>query len=163
MSKKSKNVKPVSLTKSSSEQLTDEINKSNAKRGIGTIPMPTTGGSASVDSTQIIRVTKLGKKMCFIPKALPPQCQVICSLISQLETVEGEGVMVKDLAIAFQTWADTPANNSKGRNAVQDLHKVFNSHWATKMLGNSAWESHRATKATQSIAGSDTLAIVEYA
>jgi hypothetical protein len=159
MSKKSKNVKPLSPVQ---QKLTDEITKSNAKRGVG-IPMPTTGGSASVDSTQIIRVTKLGKKMCFIDKALPPQCQVICSLISQLESVEGEGCMVKDLSVAFQTWADTPANNSKGRNAVQDLHKVFNSHWASKMLGNSAWESHRATKATQSLVASDILAIVEYA
>ena len=163
MSKKTKNSKPVSLTKSSSEQLTDEITKSNAKRGIG-IPMPSVGGSASVDSTQIIRVTKLGRDLTTqYPKALPPQCQVICSLIDQLESVEGEGCMVKDLAVAFQNWADTPANNSKGRNAVQDLHKVFNSHWASKMLGNSAWEANKATSKTNLIGGSDTLAVVEYA
>ena len=144
------------------QQLNDDISKSNAKRSIG-IPMPSVGGSASVDSTQIIRVTKLGKQMAMRGNVLPGQCQVICSLISQLESVEGEGCMVKDLANAFLTWADTPAANTKGKNSSQDLHKVFNSHWASKMLGNKAWETDKHTSVTQQLCGSDMLAVVEYA
>jgi len=162
MNKKVKNVKPVSLTKSASEQLNAEITKSNAKRGIG-IPMPNVSGAASTTSTQIIRLTKLGYDMAIRGDALPNQCQVICALISQLEHKEGEGCMVKDLAIHFQTWADIPAPNKNGRNSVQDLHKVFNSHWASKMLGKSAWESHKATSVTNKLSGSDVLAVVEYA
>ena len=162
MSKVNKTVKPQ-LTQSVSEQFNKSVKADNAKRGIGVIPMPTSGGSASVDSTQTIRVTKLGKQMAMRGNVLPGQCQVICSLISQLESVEGEGCMVKDLANAFLTWADTPAANTKGKNSSQDLHKVFNSHWASKMLGNKAWETDKHTSVTQQLCGSDTLCVVEYA
>jgi hypothetical protein len=143
------------------QKLTDDVNKSNAKRGIG-IPMPSGGGTASTSSTQIIRVTKLGKQMAMRGNALPAQCQVICSLISQLEKVEGEGCMMKELAESFQTWANIPQPTKKGKNSTQTLGEVFNGHWAGKMLGNTAWVRDKHTSVTQQICGSDTLTVVEY-
>ena len=162
MVNKTKTARPQ-LTQSASEQLNASVKADNAKRGIGTIPMPTSGGNASTDSTQIIRVTKLGKQMAMRANSLPNQCQVICSLISQLEKVEGEGCMMKDLTEAFQTWADIPQPTKKGKNSTQTLGEVFNGHWSGKMLGNTAWVKDKHTSVTQQICGSNTLTVVEYA
>ena len=156
------NNKKPQLTKSVNEQLNASVNADNAKRGIG-IPMPNASGNASTSSTQIIRVTNLGKQMAMRANTLPNQCQVICSLISQLEKAEGEGCMMKELAEAFQTWADIPQPTKKGKNATQTLGEVFNGHWSGKMLGNTAWVKDKHTSVTQQICGSDTLCVVEYA
>ena len=140
MSKKSKNVKPVSLTKSVSESVSEEIIKSNAKRGM---PLPAdltgmpvvvkSGGSkVSLRDDQILVMTAYGQKF-YTNKVLQPQLHNIFVIIHEcaIAGIDATVSYIRD------TW--NSRHGSMVDKGLQDFDQVFFGKYSSVSLGNTSF------------------------
>tara|TARA_R100000995_G_scaffold11410_2_gene4705 strand:+ start:292 stop:807 length:516 start_codon:yes stop_codon:yes gene_type:complete len=140
MSKKTKNSKPVSLTKSVAESVSEEIIKSNAKRGM---PLPAdltgmpvvvkSGGTkTSLRDDQVLIMTNYGKKF-YTDRVLQPQLHNIFVIIHEcaIAGIDATVSYIRD------TW------NSKYGSMVgkglQDFDQVFFGKYSSVVLGNTSF------------------------
>ena len=140
MSKKTKNSKPVSLTKSVSESVREEIVKSNAKRGV---PLPAdltgvpvvvkSGGSkASLRDDQILIMTNEGYKF-YTETVLQPQLHNIFIIIHEC-AIAGIDATVSYIR---ETW--NSRHGSMVDKGLQDFDKVFFGKYSSVCLGNTSF------------------------
>jgi len=150
MSKKTKNSKPVSLTKSSSEVLADEITKSNAKRGV---PLPADISKLSVvkrskgtkfNPNDTFVITQDGAEFYNAGK-LPPQLHFLFDIIIELGVNASVGKV-------FDIWDERYYHTKK---YTQTAVEVYNGHYKGYCEGTTAHKGKRKEFAIQ-LTGNDT-------
>ena len=140
MSKKTKNSKPVSLTKSVSESVREEINKSNARRGMP-LPADLTGESIVVKSggskvtlrdDEVLVMTKEGFKF-YKDRVLQPQLHDIFIIIHECANA---GI---DATVSYirDTW--NSRHGSMVGKGLQDFDQVFFGKYSSVCLGNTSF------------------------
>tara|TARA_R100000742_G_C4274408_1_gene94354 strand:+ start:169 stop:684 length:516 start_codon:yes stop_codon:yes gene_type:complete len=140
MSKKSKNLKPVSLTKSVSESVTEEIIKSNAKRGM---PLPAdltgesivvkSGGSkASLRDDQVLVMTTYGFSF-YKATVLQPQLHNVFVIIHEC-AVSGIDATVSYIR---DTW--NSRHGSMVNKGDQDFDQIFFGKYSSVCMGNTTF------------------------
>jgi len=140
MSKKSKNVKPVSLTKSVSESVSEAIIKSNAKRGV---PLPAdltsipvvvkSGGSkVSLRDDQILVMTAYGLSF-YKAKVLQTQLHNVFVIIHEcaISGIDATVSYIRD------TW--NSRHGSMVGKGKQDFDQIFFGKYSSVSLGNTTF------------------------
>jgi hypothetical protein len=140
MSKKSKNVKPVSLTKSVSESVTEEIIKSNAKRGmplpadLTNIPVVVKSGGTktSLRDDQVLVMTDYGSKF-YQDGVLQPQLHNVFIIIHEcaIAGIDATVSYIRD------TW--NSRHGSMVDKGLQDFDQVFFGKYSSVCLGNTSF------------------------
>ena len=150
MSKKTKNSKPVSLTKSVSESVRDEINKSNAKRGV---PLPANISKLSVvkrskgtkfNPNDTFVITQDGAEF-YTQGKLPPQLHFLFDIVIELGANASIGKV-------FDIWNQ---RHYETKQYTQDAVTIYNGHYKGYCEGTIAHKGARKQLAIQ-LTGNDS-------